>query len=163
MLSSQIQWSAQVQIMIRGQEFNRIICSLVSDKSMSWCRIQHFSRSQKARAPQKTSFYHNLFLSFEAWLFSSWALGLGFFLVFFPTKSDWIALLLPYFSSFAKVLYSVLGVGCCSVSVVQKSKRSCSKRQQMSGFFQHTLSPPTHNKSKHFKIRSEVWRGREML
>lgn len=33
----------------------------------------------------------------------------------------------------------------------------------MSHFFQHTLSPPTHNKSKHFKVRSEVRRGREML
>lgn len=113
------------QIMIRGQELNRVICSLVSDKSMSWYRIQHFSRSEKARAPQKTSFYHSFFLSFEAWPFSSWVLhlfGFFFFLVFFPTKSDWVALLLTDFSSFAKVLYSVLGVGCCSISVVQKSK-----------------------------------------
>lgn len=33
----------------------------------------------------------------------------------------------------------------------------------MSPFFQHPLSPPTHNKPKPFKVRSEVWRCREML
>lgn len=83
-------------------------------------RIQHFSRSEKVKASRKTSFYSSFLLSFEAWPFSS--------CVFFPTKCNQIAVPVTYLSSFEKVLYSVFCVGCCSVSVVKKSKRSFSKR-----------------------------------
>lgn len=35
--------------------------------------------------------------------------------------------------------------------------------QKQNVLFQHTLSSPTHHKPKYFKIRSEVWRCREMF